>query len=851
MKYPNGHNSAISFPLGGIGTGSIGLSGAGQLIDWEIMNRPDKGSHNGYSHLAVKAERGGELVDVRVLNGDMAPPYTGTSSFGEAGNRFAGYGFGANKCLLPGLPHFREVEFDGEFPFARLTFRNETFPGAVVLRAFNPLIPLNDFDSSLPAAAFEIEFHNDTAEELRYTAALSVRNPVERSCHTLTGRLLEMKQKQHHAASPRYGELALVTDAEEYSGQSCWYRGEWQDDINMFWNDFARPGALKPRDYPAENGRHRHDTGTLAAHLTLPPGGRGKIRFVLAWYWPNVRNFWNEGEREYPGWRNWYATQFGGAAEVADYFMANYDRLLNETRLFHDALFSSTLPEAVIDAVSANLAVLKSAACLRLENGEFYAFEGTSSLYGSCEGSCTHVWNYAYALPFLFPALERSMRELDYTWNFQPDGGLGFRLQLPLGREATGFRACVDGQMGGVIKTYREWKISGDTDWLRRWFPQARRALEYAWSPENPDRWDPEQSGVLTGRQHHTLDVELFGPNPWLTGFYHAALDAAARMADAVGEPESAALYRSIRARGRKFVEEQLFNGEYYVQKLDLADDAVLAPFRDARRCYWNEESRQIKYQLGNGCLTDQLLAQWHASLAGLDDVFDPDRIPAALRAIRRYNFLRSFRDYTNFWRVYALNDEAGTIICSWPHRDMPAIPIPYATEVFTGYEYHFAAQLVMHGMVAEGTEVVEAARARYDGVKRNPWSEIECGSNYARSMSSYSLLNAYGGFRFDLAAGMIGFAPAARRPGECFRSFWSLGTGWGSVEITDDSCTLRVLYGSLKVNTLQFPLEPASVRLGGRELRFTRCESGIELAEPAELTPAAELACFRQCATP
>ena len=64
------------------------------------------------------------------------------------------------------------------------------------------------------------------------------------------------------------------------------------------------------------------------------------------------------------------------------------------------------------------------------------------------------------------------MRELDYTWNFQPDGGLGFRLQLPLGREATGFRACVDGQMGGVIKMYREWKISGDTGWLRRWFPQ-------------------------------------------------------------------------------------------------------------------------------------------------------------------------------------------------------------------------------------------------------------------------------------------------------------------------------------------------------------------------------------------
>ena len=55
MKYTGDFTNEISFPLGGIGTGSIGLGGNGRLIDWEIFNRPSKGSINGYSHLAIKA----------------------------------------------------------------------------------------------------------------------------------------------------------------------------------------------------------------------------------------------------------------------------------------------------------------------------------------------------------------------------------------------------------------------------------------------------------------------------------------------------------------------------------------------------------------------------------------------------------------------------------------------------------------------------------------------------------------------------------------------------------------------------------------------------------------------------
>ena len=109
------------------------------------------------------------------------------------------------------------------------------------------------------------------------------------------------------------------------------------------------------------------------------------------------------------------------------------------------------------------------------------------------------------------------MRTADYKYNLRPDGGMPFRIQLPLGSGQWDFRPCADGQFGGVLKTYRDWKICGDGAWLRELWPAVKQSLEFAWNGANEDRWDPEMTGVLWGRQHHTLDMELFGPNSWLT----------------------------------------------------------------------------------------------------------------------------------------------------------------------------------------------------------------------------------------------------------------------------------------------------------------------------------------------
>lgn len=441
---------------------------------------------------------------------------------------------------------------------------------------------------------------------------------------------------------------------------------------------------------------------------------------------------------------------------------------------------------------------------LRLEDGSFYGFEGCNVTSGSCEGSCTHVWNYAYALPFLFPALERSMRDLDYRYNLHPDGRMGFRLQLPLGRPAQDWHAAVDGQFGNVVKVYRDWKMSGDDAWLRSHWEAVKRSIAYAWSPTNPDRWDPERTGVLWGRQHHTLDTELFGPNAYLTGFYLAALKAAGDIAGHLGEPRAAAEYRALFARGRAWVERHLFNGAYYQQQLDLHDRAILAPYRaaDGRfgsvdAMYWDEEHGELKHQIAAGCHVDQVVAQWHANLCGLGDIFDPDHVRAALRSIHAHNYKRSMRDVFNPCRVFALDDEAGVVICAWPEgARKPAVPLTYAEETMTGFEYAVAAHMIGEGLVEEGLEIVAAVRDRYDGTRRNPWNEFECGSNYARSMASYALLPALSGFEFDLTRGHIGFSPVAGA--EPFRCMWSLDSAWGTYDRRGNHVALRVEGGTL-----------------------------------------------------
>lgn len=765
---------------------------------------------------------------------------------GIGGGFHSGFGFGPAAGSMAGFPNFRQCIFQAEFPSAILKLNDPSFPGEVQLTGFNPFIPGEADDSSLPAAFFEIQISNSTQACIDYSVALSVANPSENSLNFLRARkgatLIHLMDRAHSPEHPRYGDLTIGTDASDVDSQVYWYRGGWNDNLEIFWRDFASSDPLPSRRYRKPGIR---DHATLMATLRTMPKSRGHLRFILSWNYPNCLNYWGPKATNAPPkaqWKNYYAKRFSTSVHSALFGLRHWERLKHASDLFQSSLHETTLPIEVLEAISNNLSVLKSPTVLRLSNGEFYGWEGCHTTEGSCEGTCTHVWNYAYALPFLFPQLERSIRDLNWKYNQRDDGGLVFRLQLPLGSKPVKFRPCCDGQFGDVIKFYRDWKISGDTEWMRSHWPSAKRAIEFAWAPTNEDRWDPGKTGVLHGRQHHTLDMELFGPNPWLTGFYLAALKAGSEMAEAAGDFKAAKEFRKIFACGQAWVARHLFNGSWFVQKLSLSNRSILKSF-DAVDSYWNQEHNEIKYQLGEGVSIDQVVAQWHSNICGLGEIFRRSHTRKALNAIYQHNFVTEARSIANPWRLYSLYEEGGVRVCTWPKgARKPVIPVPYNSETMYGFEYSAAALMIQEGLVDEGLEIIRTGRKRFDGHRRNPWNEFECGSNYARSMASYSLLLALSGFKFDATRKMIGFSPQIDTLP--FRSFWSLGTSWGTVEFRPRRISLKVLYGCLALDEFQSDQlhDIAKATLAGKPLRFIQNTSSLHFHDTVHMAAGAVL---------
>ena len=450
--------------------------------------------------------------------------------------------------------------------------------------------------------------------------------------------------------------------------------------------------------------------------------------------------------------------------------------------------------------MSSQASILRTNTCILLQGKQFFAFEGCADDEALGWMNCSHVWNYEQALAFLFPELERSMRDTDFLHQMRSDDSMAFRAMVPLDIHQSDFRPAADGQMGCVLKLYREWQISGDDAFLKKMWPNAKRALEFAWK-----FWDADRDGVMEGEQHNTYDIELFGPNPMMTSLYLAALKGAELMAAAVGDARAAQSYREIREKGAKNF-ERMWNGEFYVQNTSTVDEIRPMPPYDGDN--WKErvaQDGQLKYQFGQGCLSDQMFGQWFADVLGLDIGLRPERVKSALQSVYRHNFKQNFWDCLNTQRIYAVNDEQGLLVCSWPNGGRPDLPLVYGDEVWTGIEYQVAAHLIYRGMIEEGLSIVKAISGRYDGARRNPWNQIEWGNHYSRAMSSYSLLLALSGFRCSAVERRLTFQP--RIHPEDFRCFFAAGSGWGlySQNSKTEGLTTKVecSYGELTLRRL------------------------------------------------
>jgi non-lysosomal glucosylceramidase len=290
-------------------------------------------------------------------------------------------------------------------------------------------------------------------------------------------------------------------------------------------------------------------------------------------------------------------------------------------------------------------------------------------------------------------------------------------------------------------------------------------------------------------------------------------------MAKASGDPQFASECRRLFENGSKWIDANLFNGDYYIQKVRPIPAAGIA--LGLRGGMGADNPEKPEYQVGDGCLIDQLLGQYFAEICALGPLVSEANLDAALRSLRKYNHKPNLAFHDCVERTFALNDEAAMVICDYAKGQRPQVPFPYYAEVMTGFEHAAAALMIYRGMVDMGVARIADIRRRYDGIRRNPWDEAECGHHYARAMASWSSFLAISGFRYTGPEKHVVAAP--RSPDSNFRSFWSAGTGWGTFELTAGQLTLTVMEGALAVRTVEFPsprlLQSLTVSLDGRPL--------------------------------
>lgn len=796
-----GDANVAKFLLGGIGTGNISVGARGELRDWEIFNWPGKGQFVPFSFFAIRTQEAGKDPVSKILEGKITPPF------------YKSHGFLNGE--LAGIPRFSKTKMVGKQPFVYVDLEDDQIPVTVKMEAYTPFIPLNADDSGIPVAIIKYHVANPTPKKVNVSVVGSLANVVGFDGYDVfkNVKLVDEVQNEYREngkirgwyytakhlkdTDMKFGSMSIATTNQEGNVTSKrWLHGQWTDNAQDFWDDFSSDGKLEYVDDVKTTGsellKHydfsfldlKERISSMCINEDIQPGETKTFEFLISWYFPNRPKGWIEYDVDYERYlkgeydtiKNYYATKFKDAWDVLDYTVAKEDYLESKSKAFENALFGTSLPSYVVDAVASNIMCMKSQCCFRIENGNFLGWEGIRDNIGCGQGNVNHVWNYAMAVAGLFPELEKTMRNVEFNVELDPDGCMPFRARKCLGESRWDMIPACDGEFGSILRIYREWKYTGDDEFLKNIWDNMMKALEFSLK-----EWDTDHDGVMDGKQHVTYDIEFYGPNTMTNTIYLGAIKGVSEMAEHLGKHDIAKKYADMFEKASKDVDKKLFNGEYYIQDL--------------------EDVNAYRYQYGKGCLTDQLLGQFMSEASGIGYVLPREHVKSALQSIFKYNFRDKMEEVPNVQRTYALNDEAGLVLCSWPHGGRPRFPFAYCDEVWTGVEYTVACMMVKEGMFDEALTIIKSIRNRYDGYKRCPWSETEAGHHYVRPMSSWTLIPLFAGAETDMVNKTMTFNPIINQ--DDYTTFWINGSAWGTFHQYKDKDgvlkkEVKVCYGSL-----------------------------------------------------
>jgi non-lysosomal glucosylceramidase len=791
----------IGMPVGGINCGTVYLGGDGRLWLWDIFNKNQEGiepkevqwSPDRKAPQKVRSRDGACYVEP---SKDIRPLQQGFAVLVEWEGQQVVKNLSAED--------WNEIAFEATYPMATIRYTDAHLPVTISLQVYSPFIALDEHNSGLPATIFSFHVHNTSSSDVKvsmlgwlenkaglYTANTTLHERVNTTsagdgfCSTQgTIKVINGKTDTQLTQNHDFGTLAISAfDKRAVSG-----------------TNLRLP--LKPASFIKLNNKistASPDQTLLASVLDkrqLQGRAMEDFHFVVAWHFPNLELDGVQG-----GKGRYYQNQFKDATAVIAYIHSNFDMLRSQSQLWKDTWYDSTLPWWFMERTFQNVSTLATTTCHRFPNGRFWAWEGV----GACPGNCTHVWQYAQASGRIFPALERDTRErIDLGLAQEPDGGIWFRAELEK-------RPAIDGQAGTVLRFYREHQLTKDNAFLQRNWPNIKRAVQFIIAQ------DKNGDGMEDTPMENTLDAVWHGEIAWIVGLCIAGVRAGQAMAEEAGDTDFANTCKSYVDKGRRNMEEKLFNGEYFIHRPDATEG---------------------RKELGsyNTSHIDQVFGQSWAFQVGLGRVLDEQKTRSALQSLWKYNFTTDVGPYISKHqggRPYAVPGEGGMIMNTNPNND----PNPYGEDVtwqagyfnecMSGFEHQVAAHMMAEGMTEESLIITRTIHDRYHAVKRNPFNEIECSDHYARAMASYGTFITACGFEYHGPKQYIRFAP--KLSPDNFKAPFTAAEGWGSYtqQRSNKNFTahLELKYGTLALkefgvtlpqnfrkNTLTTTLQGASI---------------------------------------
>lgn len=811
----------IGMPVGGICCGTVYVGGDGRLWLWDIFNENQLGAVT--KILPIKME----IFNVKEINNVFGSLYLEPAFNVRPLQQGFALVIKQNGTSVVKRLHeddWDEVIFEATYPVATIKYIDKKLALDVSMKAFSPFIPGDELNSGLPATIQSISFENLSDQQVTVEVIGWLENKMllntakQKSNFERINKLTNNKYCQGIQLSCSVHDKAMEK-AADFGNMTIAVLGK--SDTRIL--DAAKStdeyvGYIK--NFMSLSGNA--PIAVIGTSRLLKPRQQATADFIISWYTPNI-SFFSHGPNQSMTVEgadfHYYTNHFDNAASVSNYIGKNYYSLKQQTMLWMDTWYDSTLPWWFLERTFMNISTLSTTVSHRFKSGRFYAWEGV----GCCHGTCTHVYQYAQAMSRIFPNLERDTRE-------RVDLGIGFDEATGMIRirgEKTG--PSIDGQAGTVLRIYREYLMSKDGAILKNNWGKIKKAVSFIM------KQDKNNDGMEDTPMENTLDALWSGEISWIVGLCIAGVLAGQKMAEEMEDAEFASLCKQYVEKGRRNMEQYLFNGEYFIHRPDPAIG---------------------KKEVGsyNTCHIDQVYGQSWAWQVGLERVLDKEKTMSALRALWKYNYMPDVGPYIKKHtggRFYALAGEGGMVMNTNPRNDdkpygeAKAWQIGYFSECMSGFEYQVAAHMMAEGMIDESLVLTKTIHDRYHAYKRNPYNEIECSDHYARAMTSYGVFINACGFTYNGPKGNIGFSP--RLTPENFKAPFTCAEGWGtfSQEAKENLFTaqLNVKYGKLHVKKFFVDLDKnqkavkAEVMLNNRIIAAgfkqtgTNCE--IDFNEP------------------